>query len=215
MPRVRDEVVAKSYACMRPRRRRLLKRILSVPNCGSDRIVSITLHIFHPICLYLCILVSQADITGHLFAARFFSLSFHVSHATEKHDVFDQNPFDSLFDICMRRSAYKWCCSFSWTSFDTYFVCSGFQIFSASPTAGPSTGATIVTLYGEYLSDATGCKFGNSIVAVNSYAGLGMQASSIICTAPSQGSAASVTSISAVIDGDISTNFLSWTYYGQ
>jgi hypothetical protein len=106
-PRVRDEVESKSYACMRPRRRRLLKRILSVPNCGSDRIVSITLHIFHPICLYLCILVSQADITGHLFAARFFSLSFHVSHATEKHDVFDQNPFDSLFDICMRRSAYK------------------------------------------------------------------------------------------------------------
>jgi hypothetical protein len=91
----------------------------------------------------------------------------------------------------------------------------GFQIFSANPTAGPSTGGTIVTLNGEDLSDATGCKFGNSIVAVTSYVGLGMQASSIICIAPSQGSAASVTTISAVIDGDISTNLLSWTFYGE
>jgi hypothetical protein len=93
-------------------------------------------------------------------------------------------------------------------------VCAGFQIFSADPTAGPSSGATIVTLHGEDLSDATGCKFGNSIVAVNSYVGFGMQASSIVCTAPSQGSAASVTTISAVIDGDISTNLLSWVFYG-
>ena len=93
------------------------------------------------------------------------------------------------------------------------------QIFSASPTAGPSSGGTVVTLFGENLSDSTGCKFGNIIVPVNSYAGLGIPtstyASSIICTAPSQGSAAFVSSISAVINGDISTNSLSWTYYGK
>ncbi len=102
------------------------------------------------------------------------------------------------------------CCSIS--------VCAG-QVFSASPTAGPSSGGTIVTIFGENLSDATGCKFGNSVVAVNSHAGLGIPTSSfasgIICTAPSQGSAASVTSISAVINGDVLSNALSWTYYGK
>ena len=93
----------------------------------------------------------------------------------------------------------------------------GFQIFSANPTAGPTSGGTVVTLYGEDLSDATGCKFGNSVVSVNSYVGIPVStfASGIICTAPSQGSAASVTSISAVIDGDISTNSLPWTFYGN
>jgi hypothetical protein len=95
------------------------------------------------------------------------------------------------------------------------FCFSGFQIFSANPTAGPSTGATIVTLNGEDLSDATGCKFGSTVVAVNSYVGFGVQSSSIICTSPSQGSAASVTTVSAVIDGDISTNLLTWTFYGE
>jgi hypothetical protein len=102
------------------------------------------------------------------------------------------------------------CCSIS--------LCAG-QVFSASPTAGPSSGGTMVTIYGENLSDATGCKFGNSIVTVNSHAGLGIPTSSfasvIICTAPSQGSAASVTSISAVINGDVLSNALTWTYYGK
>jgi hypothetical protein len=97
-------------------------------------------------------------------------------------------------------------------------ACAG-QVFSASPTAGPSSGGTIVTLYGENLSDATGCKFGNSVVAVNSYAGFGIPtstyASGIICVAPSQGSAASVSGLSAVLNGDVSTNSLPWTYYGM
>ncbi len=90
-------------------------------------------------------------------------------------------------------------------------------MFSANPTGGPTSGGTVVTLYGEDLSDATGCKFGNSVVSVNSYVGIPVStyASGIICTAPSQGSAASATSISAVIDGDISTNSLPWTFYGN
>jgi hypothetical protein len=102
-----------------------------------------------------------------------------------------------------------------------FFFCgfAGFQVFSSSPSAGPTTGGTIVTLIGEDLSDATGCQFGNSIVPVNSYVGLGIPASTyasgIICTAPSQGSAASVTTVSAVIDGDISTNQLPWIFYGM
>lgn len=96
-------------------------------------------------------------------------------------------------------------------------ACAGFQIFSVSPTAGPTTGGTIVTLSGEDLSDATGCKFGTAVVAVISYVGAGSPAaaSGIVCQAPSQGSAANVISVSAVIDGDVTTNSLPWIFYGQ
>jgi len=75
----------------------------------------------------------------------------------------------------------------------------------------------LVTLSGEDLSDATGCKFGTSIVAVISYVGAGSPAaaSGIVCQSPFQGYVALVTTISAVIDGDVTTNSLPWTYYGQ
>ena len=122
-----------------------------------------------------------------------------------------------LCDIRLRRSKSPIIAFASVQKLIPFFALAGFQIFSVSPTAGPTTGGTIVTLSGEDLSDATGCKFGTAVVAVISYVGAGSPAaaSGIVCQAPSQGSAANVISVSAVIDGDVTTNSLPWIFYGQ